>query len=393
MHNKYYEQTELWNKPPQLYQIRMLSDVLNLIPKDIQSVLDVGCGNGFIINAFPNYLKVVGVDISREALRHVNHVKLVSSVIHLPFEKESFDLVQATDVIEHIPERYYFKALEEIQRIAKRYILIGVPLMENISSGLTKCSACGTVFHLNYHHRSFGITELGELFRIEWTPKLFVFSGETVRLQEIYFRLFRTLFGVFNEGDISICQKCGSKGLRKNNDDKIERSLATLAGYVTPNYASSCPDRSECLVLYEKNQSSFPSQGDEEGFYLVKKKGEYMEVVPTLITKKNGQVIMESVGFAGKNSKDQLWIELKSAGRIYRYPNPTWISSNQLSLPTWFSSAHLKTLSPSRALWTGSKSKEILMMAIQEMVKDLTFRRQLKGMVHTVLERLGMKEV
>jgi len=52
MSRPYYEQPDLWNSPPQPFQQKVRADILRLIPKDVRSLLDVGCGNGFITNAF-----------------------------------------------------------------------------------------------------------------------------------------------------------------------------------------------------------------------------------------------------------------------------------------------------------------------------------------------------
>ena len=47
----YYDQPDLWGKPPLLYEIRLRADIQALWPDDIGSIVDVGCGGGYITNA------------------------------------------------------------------------------------------------------------------------------------------------------------------------------------------------------------------------------------------------------------------------------------------------------------------------------------------------------
>lgn len=97
--------------------------------ENINNIIDIGCGEGFIVN-FLNRADITGVDISKNAL---NIAKLknpgcnfcTGSVYDLSFKRNSFDLVIATEVLEHLenPER----ALQEIKRISKKYCIFSVP--------------------------------------------------------------------------------------------------------------------------------------------------------------------------------------------------------------------------------------------------------------------------
>ncbi|MFA5887820.1 MAG: methyltransferase domain-containing protein [Candidatus Nanoarchaeia archaeon] len=100
-----------------------------------QNILDVGCGNGFITKeiakAFPNS-KITAVDIEQEkidyAKRHNNahNVKyLQGNMFHLPFKKNSFDLVICNEVLEHLAD--YNKAINILAGLSSRYLLVSVP--------------------------------------------------------------------------------------------------------------------------------------------------------------------------------------------------------------------------------------------------------------------------
>jgi glycosyltransferase involved in cell wall biosynthesis/SAM-dependent methyltransferase len=151
----FYNQTDIWDNAPEPYQVQMQADILSLLPSDISSVLDVGCGDGYITNALPKSLKVVGIDISQEALRHVQGETRVGSITEIPFPDNSFDLVMANDILEHLSDSDFDNALQELQRVATKYLLITVPLNEQLEANYTKCANCGWIYHINHHVRNF----------------------------------------------------------------------------------------------------------------------------------------------------------------------------------------------------------------------------------------------
>jgi len=97
--------------------------------EDVNSVIDIGCGEGFIINCL-NRPDITGVDISKKALDIAKRKNpgcnfCTGSVYDLSFKESSFDLVIATEILEHLenPE----EALQEIGRISSSYCLFSVP--------------------------------------------------------------------------------------------------------------------------------------------------------------------------------------------------------------------------------------------------------------------------
>lgn len=73
-------------------------------------VLDVGCGAGFLSNALASSdFEVTGVDISKSSLEVAQRhdvsgkaIYLEANAYNLPFENESFDVVCAMDILEHV---------------------------------------------------------------------------------------------------------------------------------------------------------------------------------------------------------------------------------------------------------------------------------------------------
>lgn len=107
-----------------LNQVKQLADSIN-----VSKILDVGCGEGFVTNVL-NKKVVAGLDISRGALIIAKEENpkcsfFGGSVNDLPFNNDSFDLVVATEVLEHLKDPK--KAILEIRRTSKRYCIFSVP--------------------------------------------------------------------------------------------------------------------------------------------------------------------------------------------------------------------------------------------------------------------------
>ena len=137
--------------------------VVSMIPPGVQSVLEVGCGDGIIINQVGGK-NTMGVDISAKGLDKVTGPSMLAFARDLPFEDRSWDLVIASEVIEHILDEEYERSLGEIARVAGKHILITVPNRENLALDVTRCPECGATFHAFYHLRSYGPEKLRPLF-------------------------------------------------------------------------------------------------------------------------------------------------------------------------------------------------------------------------------------
>lgn len=103
----------------------VLENIQEHFPYGEASILDIGCGAGFLSNslALRDY-QVTGVDISPQSLEVAAHHDLSHSVTYevadayaLPFHKESFDVITAMDFLEHVNEPE--KIIEEISRVLK----------------------------------------------------------------------------------------------------------------------------------------------------------------------------------------------------------------------------------------------------------------------------------
>lgn len=90
------------------------------------SILDVGCGKGFMLYEFKKFLSLAtlaGIDISEYAIENamesVKPFLRVGNAKELPYEDDSFDLAISINTIHNLPLEDCKQALREIQRVGK----------------------------------------------------------------------------------------------------------------------------------------------------------------------------------------------------------------------------------------------------------------------------------
>ena len=141
------------------------------------SVLDVGCGEGVLTEQWAQRLesrspgRVVGVDLDDPKLaaewsarQRANLQFTPMPVEALEFADDEFELVAATEVLEHVvaPER----ALAEMARVASRHLLVSVPHEPlwralNMARGAYLKDLGNTPGHLNHWTRRSFVSLLG----------------------------------------------------------------------------------------------------------------------------------------------------------------------------------------------------------------------------------------
>jgi SAM-dependent methyltransferase len=114
---------------------RILLSILNRYlgtgATNARQILDVGCGTGTMLTHLARFGHARGVDMDLEAVGYCHDRGLQdvtqSGAGSLPFDKDSFDLVTALDVVEHIDDD--LGALREMRRVLKPggLLLLTVP--------------------------------------------------------------------------------------------------------------------------------------------------------------------------------------------------------------------------------------------------------------------------
>lgn len=165
MQSDQYDLLDRWGVPPDQRNKQRIAQTIALIPEDVNTILDIGCGDGMIsAPLIQKQYDVTGIDISKVALNYYKGKSSIASTAHLPFQTHQFDLSICAEVLEHIPTPIYKHALIEIMRVTRKYIIISTPNNEYLPAGLTRCNYCGCTFHVNYHVRAFTQKEHAKLF-------------------------------------------------------------------------------------------------------------------------------------------------------------------------------------------------------------------------------------
>jgi SAM-dependent methyltransferase len=98
-----------------------------------KTVLDVGSGSSGIVGLIPPGWVVTAVDSSFDDYGTArgpargNAQRLVADARDLPFEDESFDVVIAIDLLEHLAPQDRHVAVDQIMRVARRRVVVACP--------------------------------------------------------------------------------------------------------------------------------------------------------------------------------------------------------------------------------------------------------------------------
>ena len=151
------------------FVVRKIAELLQLIPPDVQTVVDVGCGDGTLTAALAQRFHVQAIDRSAEALARVAqrapHVKrLRASAENLPLPSRSADLVFSSELLEHLPHLARAKAVREMARVTRRWLLVSVPNQEVLRRRFARCPNCEMEFNVYGHLQSYTSESLAAQF-------------------------------------------------------------------------------------------------------------------------------------------------------------------------------------------------------------------------------------
>ncbi|MBN2395563.1 MAG: class I SAM-dependent methyltransferase [Candidatus Atribacteria bacterium] len=192
--------------------------ILDYIPKDVKSILDVGCGNGKITNSLDKKFEVIAIDNSAEALNYVKTKKILCSADIIPLDDSIFDLVFSSELLEHLPEESITKAILEMKRLTQKYILITVPYDEFLNFHSILCPICNKIFHAFGHLHSFNVDSLKKLLEDEYFKVIrYGTHGPYVKKYFPWLLNIRQKYGLqyYPPGKYTICPHCGNQTFSK----------------------------------------------------------------------------------------------------------------------------------------------------------------------------------
>lgn len=135
----YWEQYQSERRPPEHPSVRALfeprAEYLASLVDDAASasVVDVGCGNGFLTVYLERVFgRAVGVDYSESMLAASPcREKVCASATELPFEDGEFDVAVESHLLHHLEPADRAQAVREMARVARRAVVLYEPNRNN----------------------------------------------------------------------------------------------------------------------------------------------------------------------------------------------------------------------------------------------------------------------
>jgi 2-polyprenyl-3-methyl-5-hydroxy-6-metoxy-1,4-benzoquinol methylase len=139
---------------------------------DKKTILDYGCGPGFLIqHLLKKNLFVAGLEFSKKSLELVNQKFSESKQFTGIFELNTiveknlkFEIITLVEVIEHLDDFFLKMVLNNIKKILNDdgVLFITTPNDEDLEKSMVFCPNCDHVFHRWQHLRSWSVDSLSE---------------------------------------------------------------------------------------------------------------------------------------------------------------------------------------------------------------------------------------
>ncbi len=182
--------------------------IISKIEENVKSILDVGAGSAWVADYFvKNSVKVTSLDLSKinvtkakEIVPENLHSQIVADSFKLPIKNNSYDIVIASEIIEHVISPKDF--VNELFRVVKPggKLIITTPYKEKLRYYL--CIHCNKKTPVHAHIHSFDENKLISLCDSQglsdviWNTfgnKLLIFLRTYVLLKYLPFNLWKAI--------------------------------------------------------------------------------------------------------------------------------------------------------------------------------------------------------
>lgn len=145
-----------------------------------QRVLNIGVGGGIFEKlAIGQGVEIWSLDPSERAIQRLRDFlgmaerARVGHGQHMPFDREYFDAVVMSEVLEHLDDDVLTQTLDEVSRVLKPGgVFLGtVPAEEQLADSNVVCPHCAHQFHRWGHRRSFDAARMTALLSTKFKPE------------------------------------------------------------------------------------------------------------------------------------------------------------------------------------------------------------------------------
>lgn len=112
------------------------------LDKRAKTILDLGCGDGFLMRMLnrDKRFKATGIDAFKPFLEKAKktrayHKLILSDVRKMKFSRKSFDVVFCSQLLEYLSKKEGEKLISDIERVAKKQVILGLPVGRYIQHG------------------------------------------------------------------------------------------------------------------------------------------------------------------------------------------------------------------------------------------------------------------
>jgi len=213
-------------------EINRTNDLESMFVRNGRLALDVGARDGHFSRILTGYSeKVVALDLNSPQILHEKIECVQGDITELKYKDSSFDFVLCTEVLEHIPCDQLKLACNELSRVTKDKLLIGVPYKQDIRVGRTSCLNCGKSNPPWGHVNSFDEFKLEKLFPHLTIDKIsYVGSNKeaTNFVSAFLLDIVGNPYGIYSQEEP--CIFCGER-LKQVNDRTLIQKIITKLSY------------------------------------------------------------------------------------------------------------------------------------------------------------------
>jgi len=210
------------------------NDLLTKLPALGEIALDIGARDGhFSMLLADRFKQVFALDLVMPDIIHERVQCVQGNAADLSFEDDSIDFTFCAEVLEHIPTEILRAVCNELERVTKDQILIGVPYKQDIRVGRTTCYSCGGENPPWGHINTFDEARIARLFpkcRIVSVSFVGSTSEQTNSLSAKLMDLAGNPYGTYGQDEP--CIHCGEK-IKPPPKRNIFQKFATKAAFGT----------------------------------------------------------------------------------------------------------------------------------------------------------------